>query len=174
MVSTPLRPTEFKVLTLGLIDLTSRHELTENDWESASSTLLQTGSPLAEWLNAILSVTFKKIRLLQADSSNEVALALHDPLCIWYALNRSSLDWQAASGGHEDIRVESSGQWTRGMCVVDQRNRKRIEKDRGAGEVSGDAGSWLTEGCGNDVRRIVSGVGKISFSKSLLSRVLAN
>ena len=153
--------------------MTSQHELTENDWNTASFKFSQAGSPLAEWLNAILSVTFEKIRLLQANSSNEVALALHDPLCIWYALNRSSLAWQAASGGHEDIRVESSGQWTRGMCVVDRRNRKRMENEGGAGEVSGDAGSWLTEGSGNHVRRIVSGVGKTPFSKSLLSTILA-
>lgn len=158
---------------LDLTDLTSQHELSQDDWEAASSPLSQAGSPLAEWLNAILSVTFKKIRILQADSSNKVALALHDPLCIWYALNRSSLDWQAASGGNEDIRIESNGQWTRGMCVTDRRNRKRIENDGGAGNISGDAGSWLREGSGNHVRRITSGVGSIPFSKSLLSRILA-
>ena len=147
--------------------------MTENEWKSATLPLLEAGSPLAEWLNAILSVTFQKIRLLQEDSSNTVALALHDPLCIWYTMNRLSLDWQTAASNHEDIRIETSGQWTRGMCVVDRRNRKRLVNDGGTGEISGDAGSWLTEGFGNRVRRIVSGVGDTPFSTSLLNRILS-
>ena len=154
--------------------MTTQHELTENEWKSATEQVLEAGSPVAEWLNAILSVTFKKIRLLQEDSNKGVALALHDPLCIWYTLNRLNLDWKTAAGDHEDIRIETSGQWTRGMCVIDRRNRKRLANDGGAGEVSGDAGSWLMDGFGNRVRRIVSGVGKTPFSTSLLNKVISH
>jgi hypothetical protein len=50
-----------------------------------------------------------------------VPLSLHDPLVVWSLL--------APPGGigpgarARDVRVETAGQWTRGMCVVDQRGR---------------------------------------------------
>jgi hypothetical protein len=45
----------------------------------------EAGSPIAEWAFAFLSATFAKIESLEdvADGHN-VALSLHDPLCIWY------------------------------------------------------------------------------------------
>ena len=165
-----------------LLDITSKHEMTYHEWMSRSTPLANAGSPLALWLSAILSATFKKIELLQQDSAGkDVSLALHDPLCVWYVLGRSVLDWKLASGGSEDIRIETSGQWTRGMCVIDRRNRKRMENEGGAGsietevgteEISGDAGKWLSDGAGNRIRRIVGGLGKKRFSTSLLDMIL--
>ena len=153
------------------LDITSLHELNSSEWASASKPLLEAGSPLAEWLNAILSATFAKIQSLHAKPSETVGLALHDPLCIYYVLNRSSLDWQFTSGGAEDIRIETTGQWTRGMCVVDRRNRKRMIDNREAGDVPGDAGVWLSERAGNRVRRAVGGLGTHELSSSLLNRI---
>ena len=47
-----------------------------------------------------------------------------------------------------DIRVETQGQWTRGMCVVDRRSRKRRENDE---PDLNDDGQWLGKLSGNRV-----------------------
>ncbi len=44
-----------------------------------------------------------------------------------YVLTRSNTAWTASPHSPaEDIRVETAGQWTRGMCVVDRRLRRRL------------------------------------------------
>jgi len=67
------------------------------------------------------------------------------------------------------VRVETSGQWTRGCCVVDRRSRNRREDD--AGEVGEDAGNWLSERLGNRVRVCVGSPGFDVFGGWLLERV---
>jgi hypothetical protein len=48
-----------------------------------------------------------------------VPLSLHDPLVVWSLLApRGGI---APAGGARDVRVETGGQWTRGMCVADRR-----------------------------------------------------
>lgn len=51
---------------------------------------------------------------------------MHDPLCIFYMLTRNSPSWMLAPRAPEDIRVETAGQWTRGMHVIDRRNRVKV------------------------------------------------
>ena len=47
--------------------------------------LLESGSPLAEWTNAFLSSTFRKMELLHHGAEGPmVGLSMHDPLCVWY------------------------------------------------------------------------------------------
>jgi len=76
----------------------------------------------------------------------------------------------------EDIRVETAGQWTRGMHIIDRRNRKKagvseqvkspgavdisnpfedlaIANADDAGDDTGDNGSWLNPAKGNRVNR---------------------
>ena len=92
-------------------------------------------------------------------------MCLHDPLPVWYALdmersNGWKVEWEV------DVRVETAGQWTRGMLVVDRRGMKMLreevrldlEGDGGGGgadddlkEVSGDSGGWLSRRRGNRV-----------------------
>lgn len=68
----------------------------------------------------------------------------------------------------EDIRVETTGQWTRGLCVVDRRSRKRRETD----EVSNDDhGNWLGSSSGNRINRMVGSPGKEQFAEILLDRI---
>lgn len=83
----------------------------------------------------------------------------------------------------EDIRVETSGQWTRGMCVTDRRGRaqKKPEmrrNEQGKEEVSldevpGDTGNWLREGLGNAVWRCSDSDWKESFGEEMLKRIYA-
>jgi hypothetical protein len=70
--------------------------------------------------------------------------------------------------GEEDIRVECAGQWTRGMCVVDRRMRKKATD----GEVKvGDDAGWLNPRKGNRVRRMVASPGEDEFAHYLLGRI---
>lgn len=71
----------------------------------------------------------------------------------------------------EDIRVETTGQWTRGMCVVDERNRKRRTGDDTEGEIPGDTGNWLGAAAGNRLGRCVKSPGPDLFAPFLLQKV---
>ncbi|KAI7654886.1 fungal transcriptional regulatory protein, partial [Hortaea werneckii] len=77
--------------------------------------VIASGSPLAEWTTAFLNATFDKVESLQSKvSGDEVGLQLHDPLCVWYCMIKAGeAGWKV--NVDEDIRIETSGQWTRGV-----------------------------------------------------------
>jgi inosine-uridine nucleoside N-ribohydrolase len=185
-------------LTLFPLDITSPHLLHRSSFLEKVEPLIKAGSPLAEWTAAFVRKTYEKIESLTRKQANP-GLELHDPLCIWYVLTRSSPAWMPAPKAPEDIRVETAGQWTRGMHVVDRRNRKKggVEqvKSPGAvdisnpmesvkipalgealgeveeGDAPGDNGSWLDGRKGNRVNRIVGTPGEDAFGPYLLERV---
>ena len=166
----------FALANLGTpSDITTPHELTRGQFTAYTASLLSppssgsssAPSPLAEWSTAFLSSTFRKIESLTPNLTGDaVGLSLHDPLCIWYVMAPHMDGWRAEV---RDVRVETSGQWTRGCCVVDRRSRKRREDD--AGEVGEDAGNWLSERLGNRVRVCVGSPGFDIFGGWLLERV---
>lgn len=161
-------------LTLFPLDITEPHTLTRGAFKAAVQPLLDAGSPLAEWTDAFLSSTFAKIEsLTNGITGDEVSLALHDPLCVWYVLTRDDPKWKLQADGKEDIRVETSGQWTRGMCVVDRRNRRRREDDK-VGERPGDTGDWLGARSGNRLGRCLRTPGEREFGGYLLRRVFGS
>lgn len=125
---------------------------------------------------------------------------MHDPLCVFYMMTRNSPSWMLAPRAPEDIRVETAGQWTRGMHVIDRRNRKKagateqvkspgaaivanpmesieVSKDltTGAAETEdapGDHGSWwLDPNKGNRINRIVGTPGELAFGPYFVDRV---
>ncbi|KAI9722215.1 MAG: hypothetical protein M1812_001687 [Candelaria pacifica] len=165
------------------LDVTSRHLLTRGEAQNTVRPLVESGSPLAEWVTAILESTYRKIETLGKQGMGEdfvgekVGLSLHDPLCVWYALSESDSGWMFEE---EDIRVETAGQWTRGMCVVDRRGRKMMDQgqdgvgglvgDRDA-DVSGDTGGWLSMRKGNRLKRVVGTPGEEGFGRYLLERI---
>lgn len=170
------------------LDITSKHELTRGQFDRSISQRLAAGSPLATWTNAFVSSTFRKIESLSSSAADSVpetvALELHDPLCVWYALQPDSPLWKFAPGREdrkgldgeedwgEDIRIETSGQWTRGMCMVDRRERRLRKNDDGeGGEVPGDTGNWLSRKAGNRIKRCVGTPGGDKFAAELLERV---
>ncbi|EHK99486.1 hypothetical protein M7I_4644 [Glarea lozoyensis 74030] len=77
-----------------------------------------------QWTSVFVLKTLEKIESLTRKQENP-GLELHDPLCIWYMLTRNAPQWMLAPKAPEDIRVETAGQWTRGMHVVDRRQRKK-------------------------------------------------
>lgn len=128
------------------------------------------GSPLAEWSTLFLNATFQKsLSLNPAQDPSKIGLQLHDPLTIWYALHASDSSWTFKT---EDLRVETSGQWTRGCIVADRRGRPVTE---GTGdldeEVIGDAGGWRDSRRVNKVSWCTQSPGENKFAHELLERV---
>ncbi|KAK8196770.1 hypothetical protein M8818_006937 [Zalaria obscura] len=157
-------------VTLFPLDITTPHKITRGHFRDAVGPLLEAGSPLAEWVAAFLNSTFAKVESLsEGVEGDAVGLELHDPLCVWYAMTRDDPKWEVSAG--EDVRIETSGQWTRGMCVVDRRNRKKRAGDDGEGDVPGDTGNWLSERSGNRVGRCVKTPGETVFAGFLIKRV---
>lgn len=185
-------------LTLFPLDITTPHLLTKSMYNARVQPLIKAGSPLAEWTSVFLGKTFDKIDSL-TNGQSDPGLSLHDPLCVWYMLSRASPNWMTAPKGPEDIRVETAGQWTRGMHVIDRRNRRKAGVDPtqvkspgavdivnpmeslnavvsggddGEGDtVPGDTMAWLSASKGNRVNRMVSSPGEEAFGKYLLERI---
>lgn len=154
------------------LDITSLHTLRRDEVEAKTQSLIGKGSPLAEWVGAFCSATFQKSESLYHDlDGGSVSMALHDIVCIWYALTSSTRaeSWEIKRG--EDIRVETQGQWTRGMCVVDRRDRKMLDNDDGESQLSGDTGGWLSTLRGNRVNRCVGTPGARVLAPLLLDTI---
>lgn len=119
--------------------------------------------------------TYRKIHSIRPDLDPEtIGLEMHDPLTIWYALTSTDPMWKFTTD--EDIRIETSGQWTRGTCIVDKRG-KGFKEDVGGDlddEVAGDAGGWLDRRRGNRVGRCVGTPGETVFAGVLLERVFGD
>jgi inosine-uridine nucleoside N-ribohydrolase len=157
-------------LTVFPLDITTPHKITRGQVKQTIQPLIEAGSPLAEWTAAFLNSTFDKVEsLMEGVSGDSVGLELHDPLCIWYALTQDDAGWKIKKD--EDIRIETTGQWTRGMTVVDRRGRKKRAPDDGEGEIPGDAGNWLSPNAGNRVGRCVQSPGVDLFAPYLLRRI---
>ncbi|RMX80110.1 hypothetical protein D0869_07809 [Hortaea werneckii] len=137
-------------VTMFPLDITERHLIKRGEYRKTMEPVIASGSPLAEWTTAFLNATFDKVESLQSKvSGDEVGLQLHDPLCVWYCMIKAGeAGWKV--NVDEDIRIETSGQWTRGMCVVDRRSRRKREDDDVC-ERAGDSGNWLSSKAGNRV-----------------------
>jgi inosine-uridine nucleoside N-ribohydrolase len=156
-------------VTLFPVDITNRHLITRGEYRQLLAPLLQAKSPLAEWISAFMDATYRTVESLQKNVVGDaVGLQLHDPLTIWYCIAGKEPGWELTED--EDIRVETSGQWTRGMCVVDRRNRKKRE-DVEIGERPGDSGNWLSSQTGNRLRRCVKSPSQDTFGGYMLKRI---
>lgn len=153
-------------LTLFPLDITTPHLLNKSYFLERIAPFENAGSPLARWCKTFMVGTFNKIDAIVGDGS-EPGLSLHDPLCIWYMLLRDDERWANSLAKPEDLRVETSGQWTRGMHVIDRRQRS----DEGLDEVPGDTMGWLSKSKGNRVNRIVGSPGESAFAEFLMTRL---
>ena len=159
-------------VTLFPLDITEKHMLTRGDLKASLKPQLAAKSPLAEWASAFMNATFEKVESLHPEVSGDaVGLQLHDPLCIWYCLEDANPKWQFVKG--EDLRVETAGQWTRGMYVTDRRSRQRKDDDDDS-EAPGDTDGWLSGGHGNRLDRCVGSPGEDLFGRLLLKRVFGS
>ena len=170
-------------LTLFPLDITTPHELRRKKFSGKIQPLLEAGSPLAQWTNTFMTGTFDKIESMLGDGSEE-GLSLHDPLCVWYMLTRDDPAWKPVSKP-EDIRIETCGQWTRGMHVVDRRNRAKPGEQNTVVEthpedpldamtlddVPGDTMGWLSARKGNRINRMLESPGVDLFADVLMQRL---
>lgn len=173
-------------ITLFPLDVTTPHTLSRRALHAKTKPLVSKGSPLAEWVSAFLSATFAKSNALYKDdgSGGDLEVAFHDPVCLWYAITTSSSSdceadgWEVVKG--RDVRVETMGQWTRGMCVVDGRGMRMREEGgvEGRGEegdeereVGGDSGNWLSGRLGNRLGVCVRTPGGKGLEGCLLGRL---
>jgi inosine-uridine nucleoside N-ribohydrolase len=154
--------------TLFTLDVTNYHTLSRGLFRKTVEPLLGAKSPLAEWAQAFLSATFNKIESLQDGiSGDEVALQLHDPLCIWYCMTDPAT-WKISD--EVDIRVETTGQWTRGLTLLDRRPRRRREPGDD-GDRPGDTGNWLSTSSGNRLRYCIDSPDRNGFGRIMLERI---
>lgn len=156
------------------LDITTPHAIRRDEFTHATAPRLQAGSPLAEWVTGFMSPTFLTIeKLHHGHSGGATSLKLHDPLTVWYTLTFEQSDGSASQlwsiSEREDIRVETVGQWTKGMIVVDRRTRKKGGETEE--EVVGDKGGWLSNMKGNRVGRCVGTPGERELARFWLERV---
>lgn len=161
-IDNPLR------LTLFPLDVTGKHCISLSDLEHLIASQKRKGSPLAAWVEAFLDTTFKRVK-----ARNAPGVSLHDPLCVWYVMTRSK-EWHVKES--EDIRIETTGHWTKGACIVDRRGIAKKPVEERSPE---DTLSWLVEGQGNQVRRVLDSPpneagenhGAMSFGKVMFQTI---
>ena len=164
--------------------------LTRTEFTQLAAAGLAAQSPLAEWTTAFMTVMFRKMELLfDATPGADVGLQLHDPLTVWHLVTAARAgDERLTLGPPVDVRVETRGQWTRGMCIVDRRSLKKLPPET-AGAVHGqpvhdvgdpgelvlasDHGGWLAPNGGNRVRIAVYSPGRDAFASDMLKRIFS-
>ncbi|KAI0025520.1 nucleoside hydrolase [Xylariomycetidae sp. FL0641] len=162
-LSKPLR------ISLFPLDITTPHLLNMGFFVDKIETQLAGASPLGTWVNTFMSGIFRQIISILGDKE-EPGLSLHDPVTVWYMLTGSNPGWKAAAGAPEDIRIETSGQWTHGMHVTDRRGRARADGNP-LEEIPGDEDGWQSAKRGNRVYRYVSSPGQDAFATMLMERL---
>ena len=172
-------------MTLFPLDVTTPHELRRNYFTREIEKHKADGSPLAQWAATFILRTFDKIDSIVGDGS-EAGLSLHDPLCVWYMLKRDDPAWKTVSQP-EDIRIETSGQWTRGMHVIDRRyiaKEVKVEDQEISvkpedpldavsfdKKVPGDPTGWKSATNGNRVNRMLESPGTELFPRDMMKRL---
>lgn len=167
----PYPPKLSKQLTLKLfpLDITLRHNMTRAQFRRTVGPLVEAGSPLAEWVSAFMAHTFRQLESMHpGHEGDNASLSLHDPVCVWYALTADDERWTPTPMSPEDIRIETTGQWTRGMCVVDRRNRHRIDSEVAS---TNDHGHWLSMRAGNRITRMDGSPVEEAFGDILMQRL---
>lgn len=170
----PYPPKLSKQLTVRLfpLNITMQHNITRGLFRGTVLPLVEAGSPLAEWVSAFMAHTFRTLEKMHPGHTGDNAeLSLHDPVCVWYALTDEDPGWVPSPASPEDIRIETTGQWTRGMCVIDQRNRHRIEDDF---ESPSDHGLWLSRRAGNRIWNMQKSPVADKFGEILMERLFTS
>ncbi|KAI1094251.1 nucleoside hydrolase [Rostrohypoxylon terebratum] len=160
-----------KTLNLSLfpLDITTPHLLNLGFFLEKIEAPLANDSPLGTWVNTFMAGIFRQITSMVGPDV-EPGLSLHDPLTVWYMLTGSNPAWTLAKGAPEDIRVETSGQWTHGMHVSDRRIRTKPDGVN-TFEVPGDDDGWLSLRRGNRINRYVTSPGEMGFAPYLMERL---
>ncbi|KOS19172.1 Uncharacterized protein ESCO_001000 [Escovopsis weberi] len=172
-------------LTLCPLDITDPHLIGRNFFSDKIRPVVDAGSPLARWTSHFINGAYAKIESFMG-SDREPGLSMHDPLTVWYMLTHDDPRWRSPAK-LEDIRVETAGQWTRGMHIVDKRSKLKpaeaaveLSDNPDADpkiilldEVPGDTMGWLSVLKGNRVRRLTESPGEEVFKEFWMQSVFA-
>lgn len=164
-------------LTLAPLNITSNHRVHKRFFNDMTYPFLNSGSPLALWVHGIMRGTFDWGDLIRG---KDKGIPIHDALTIWYVLTASNPAWVLSRG--EDIRVETTGQWTKGMHVLDGRGYNAPDQDATADEsggepssstlrMKGDTMGWFNKKMGNRINRLVESPGEDMFETFMLGRI---
>lgn len=112
-------------LVMCPLDITSQHTVPFDQLihSPSSSSNSHPPTPLKQFTTAVLT----RVRGLMKNFGEPDEMQMHDPLAIWYAIeNASRSDLEGEGKGRwgtqrRVFKVERSGEYTRGMCVVDRR-----------------------------------------------------
>ncbi|KAI1342542.1 nucleoside hydrolase [Xylariaceae sp. FL0016] len=156
-------------ISLFPLDITTPHLLNMGYFLEQIETQLAVESPLGTWVNAFMTGIFRQISSI-VGPDEEPGLSLHDPLTVWYMLTRDNPAWKLVKDAPEDIRVETSGQWTHGMHVKDRRGRVRAD-GQALVEIAGDDDGWLSARRGNRIHRFGNSPGFDEFAPFLMKRL---
>ncbi|KAH7128980.1 inosine-uridine preferring nucleoside hydrolase [Dactylonectria macrodidyma] len=158
-------------LSLFPLDITTPHVIRKDFFFESIAPHRVAGSPLATWVETFMKGTFRQIEKMSGQLSTNPGLQLHDPMTIWYVISQDDPKWEIAQGGPEDIRIETSGQWSHGMLIRDRRGIKRHGGNDSLQEVPGDEFGWLSARRGNRIHRYVSTPGREQFAVLLMERI---
>ena len=158
-------------IVLFPLDITEQHPVPRGKYLDFTKSMIDAGSPLATFGTYLFDTTYNKLESL---THGITGFTLHDPLCVWYALDaaRNPSQWKLSPA--DDIRIETVGQWSQGACIVDRRRRKEMAESDEVGEeeeVIGDTGGWLGRKRRNRVRVCTITPGWESFADLMLKSV---
>ncbi|KAK9473772.1 Inosine/uridine-preferring nucleoside hydrolase domain-containing protein [Dipodascopsis tothii] len=177
-------------LNLFPLDITFQYSLKRTEFMAAAAPLAAAGSPLARWMSYWMEVTFDKMRVLigvkGADDPNaDLLIRLHDPLTVWYTVlgqpdASPSVLTHYPSGAPilpsefqfaraSDVRIETTGQWTTGACIVEHRPGATKRVYTSPAESAQDYGRWLDAEAGNRVNVAAPGPAPAAFVRALLA-----
>jgi inosine-uridine nucleoside N-ribohydrolase len=143
------------------LDQSNYHTFTDETFNEYMKPLLENGHPLAVFLVQVMVKSFEKITRY----SGRPLAQCHDPLTIYALVHPEVMTWETL-----DVRVETTGLWTRGQTVVDGRGIPRWKV--GEMGVIRDNGDWLHGDLGNQIDVLVgSGDDPSKFGLKLLNGI---
>lgn len=157
-------------VTLVPLDITRQHYFSEDEWEDACQ-----GTELADWIHKVCASSFRAVpgnSTTEPTQSN--ALVPHDALCLWYVLNADEADANNSLFQRVvmDLRVETRGEWTKGMCCVDRRLKTIIPVSTTAVSPSIDPGMWMDSSLSNCVGVLKETPGRMEWLKAFTQALL--
>lgn len=133
-------------ISLVPLDITTKHIMTQDEFDDYIKPHCQLGSPLAIFLHDVLGVTFDKLLAI----SNHRSIICNDPLAVHAVLRPDLYMYE----DKVDVRVEPHGLWTRGETVIDGRGRPRWPAGW-RGPIR-DTDSWLSGDTYNQIDVLVA------------------
>ncbi|KAE8383714.1 Inosine/uridine-preferring nucleoside hydrolase domain-containing protein [Aspergillus bertholletiae] len=154
-------------LTLVPLNITRCHVLSRQVFGEIVTPSVEAGSPLATFVDGFMRGMFDWIEAVKP-RHGEPVFPLFDPLAVWYAMTSSGSAWEVTE--KLDIRVETCGEWTKGMLILDRRSLVRPSQTNVRAIEAGPE-EWSGVRAGNRVNRIVRAPEGICLAKHMMHRI---